>query len=89
MIANSTTIHRRPLDRRSKKDVLANRPYTGGSSYEDCLDMFNSVVSGRAEELVGPLKYERPTAEEILAGALAHYLDERFTVTNRRQLGWT
>jgi hypothetical protein len=56
-------------------------------SYSDCSDMIDLAIRGRAHELVKDLHYERTQAEEILAGALARYVDERFSVTNRRSLG--
>lgn len=71
------------------KDVSANEPYMRGPSYEDCIAMIKSVLHGRAKELTEALHYDRPIAEDVLAGALARYLDERFTVTDRRRLGWT
>jgi len=34
------------------------------------------------------LDYSQQDAEGILAGALAYYLDERFSITDGRKLGW-
>jgi hypothetical protein len=39
------------------------------------------------QELKGDLEYSEAEAEEILSYALAQYLDERFSVTNRALLG--
>ncbi len=35
------------------------------------------------------LGYSQPEAEEILVGGLAYYLDERFSITNRKLLGFS
>jgi hypothetical protein len=56
-------------------------------SYSDCRSMIDGAIRGRAQELTKLLGYGVPEAEEILAVALAQYLDERFSVSNRRALG--
>lgn len=53
----------------------------------ECRDMIDGAIAGRAKELTKCLEYEIAEAEEILAAALAQYLDDRFSVTNRRVLG--
>ena len=70
------------------KHVTTNRPHMGGNGYNDCREMIVGALSDRAKELVDLLKYEQPAAKEILAGGVARYLDERFTVTDRVRLGW-
>lgn len=57
-------------------------------SYADCRDLILGAIRGRARELTRDLGYPEPQANEILAGALAIYLDDRFSITERRQLGW-
>ena len=49
--------------------------------------MIDNAIRGRAKELTKYLGYEIPEAEDILASAVAQYLDDRFSVTNRRILG--
>lgn len=71
------------------KDVFANEPCMSGSSYGDCRNAITQVLRTCANDLSMLLGYDRDEAEEILAGAIARYLDERFTVTDRRRLGWT
>jgi hypothetical protein len=71
------------------KDVFANQPDIGGRSLEDCVAAIRQVLKEALHQLMDDLAYSRPDAEEVLAGALARYLDERFTVTDRRRLGWT
>lgn len=38
-------------------------------------------------QLTASLKYDAETAQQILADAVAYYLDERFHITNRERLG--
>ena len=71
------------------KDVHTNKPHMSGNGYGDCYEMITKAISDRANELVDSLRYGKDEAREILSGAMARYLDERFTVTNRRRLGWT
>jgi hypothetical protein len=70
------------------KHVTQSRPHMGGHGYDDCREMIVSIVSDRANELVGGLGYPEADAKTILASAMARYLDERFTVTDRIRLGW-
>ncbi len=68
--------------------ISTNRPYQGGHSAEDCAVMIQSALQDRWFELRRNLGYEKDAADRIMAGALASYLDDRFTVTDRRKLGW-
>src|SRR5204863_1540267 len=75
-------------------DVLrhahANRPShdgNGARSYALCREMIAEAISGRARELIGPLRYTEEEAKRILVLALAKYLDERFSVSARARLG--
>jgi hypothetical protein len=56
--------------------------------YPDCRDLIVGAIQGRARELTRDLGYPQPQANKILGGALASYLDDRFSITERRQLGW-
>ena len=49
--------------------------------------MIADAISGRAHELKEKLGYPEEEAKPILVQALARYLDERFSVSNRRRLG--
>ena len=49
--------------------------------------MIDGAIRGRAKELSKDLRYPISDAEGILAAAVAQYLDERFSVTNRKVLG--
>ena len=68
--------------------LSTNRPYEGGHSAEDCSVMIQAVLQDRWLELHRQLSYSKTDAERILAGALADYLDERFSITDGRTLGW-
>jgi hypothetical protein len=50
--------------------------------------MIKAVLQDRWLELRRKLSYDKPDAERILAAALAYYLDERFSITDGRKLGW-
>lgn len=58
----------------------------GGSRY-DCEQLIDFEITVAANSLLN-LYNDRAVAERILTQALAQYLDERFHVTERRQLGF-
>ncbi len=68
-------------------NVHRNGVDTSFRTYDECRDMIDSAIRGRAMELTKNLGYSIPEAEDILAAAVAQYLDDRFSVTNRRALG--
>ncbi|MBS0208523.1 MAG: hypothetical protein JSS27_06165 [Planctomycetes bacterium] len=68
--------------------ISTNRPYDGGHSAEDCSMMIQAALQDQWIALRRDLGYDEVNAERILAGALAYYLDERFSVTDGRKLGW-
>ncbi len=75
------------------RDVLRHTtttqpPSQNGDNYQDCRDMINLTLGSRWKELRKRLEYPADAAERILVGAIAQYLDERFSVTDRRKLGW-
>ena len=55
--------------------------------YHLCRDSIAFGISGRARELVHNLKYSEDEAKEILPKAIAKYIDNRFSVSSRRQMG--
>jgi hypothetical protein len=80
-----------PLARRLEdklRHIHVLTPSRDGRSYADCKDLIVGAIQGRARELTRDLRYEKPRANQILGGALAIYLDDRFSITERRQLGW-
>lgn len=70
------------------KDVSVHEPFMEGRAYGDCKAAIKQVLVTCAKALTEDLKYDRDRAEEIFAGAVAHYLDDRFNVSARRNLGW-
>jgi hypothetical protein len=46
------------------------------------------AIRGRAQELTRLLGYGQPDAEVILGSALAIYIDDRFSISDRRALGF-
>jgi hypothetical protein len=67
--------------------VYKNGVETSSRKYAECRGLIDDAIRGRALELVELLGYGIPEAEEILAAAVAGYLDERFSVTNRKIMG--
>jgi hypothetical protein len=67
--------------------VSALQPNRTSRSYDECKAMIAGAARGRLAELRQDLKYSEEEATQIFSSALAKYLDERFSVTNRRKLG--
>jgi hypothetical protein len=63
-------------------------PSRDGRSYAECRDLTVGAIKRCARELTRDLRYPEPRANKILGDALAIYLDDRFSITERRQLGW-
>jgi hypothetical protein len=68
--------------------VVATPPAREERSYAFCRELIDDAISGRAQELTGPLGYSQEDAKRILLDALARYLDDRFSISTRRRLGW-
>jgi len=68
--------------------IHRNQPSMQGHSYNDCKDMIEFVLKNAANSLNKKMKYSVDDTKEIIAGAIAYYLDERFNITNRRRLGF-
>ena len=62
-------------------------PHKQGAPYSDCVEMIEAALASCARELSDDLGYGRSTAERVLAGAVDMYLDDRFSLTNRKLLG--
>lgn len=80
-----------PLAKRLTEQLLQIHvlsPSRDGRSYPDCKALIVGAIRGRARELTRELAYPEPQANGILGGALAIYLDDRFSITERRRLGW-
>ena len=74
--------------RKLRPYISTNKPFDGGHSAEDCSMMIQAALQDRWLQLRKHLSYDKTDAERILAGALAYYLDERFSITDGRKLGW-
>lgn len=55
--------------------------------YQRCRDATAFGISGRARELVHGLSYSEEQAKDILSKAIAMYIDNRFSVSSRRNMG--
>jgi hypothetical protein len=67
----------------------ANAPDRDGGAfgrYTICRELIADAISGRAKELTGSLGYTQEEAKGILVSALARYLDQRFSVSSRRDV---
>jgi hypothetical protein len=69
-----------------RKYVHTNSP-EHSQTYHDCRDLVANEIGGRAVELRDKLKYEPEEIKAVMTKALAIYLDERFSVSSRRNFG--
>jgi len=70
--------------------TYANKPFQEGKAYDRysmCRDLIDGAISGRANELTTNLGYAKEDAKGILVSALAQYLDDRFSISARREFG--
>lgn len=70
------------------KHIATHAPHKGGNGFADCREIIVGIISTRAAELVDLLGYSQGDAKNVLAAAMAQYLDDRFSVSNRIRLGW-
>jgi len=59
-----------------------------GTSYPDVLSSIEGAIKMCADCLVKELKYPRDAAQRILIETVKQYMDERFSITNARFLGF-
>lgn len=59
-----------------------------GESRADCEERIDHELTKAAAKLMKLYANDSKTAEDILGGAIADYLDERFSITNRKLLGF-
>ena len=67
--------------------VHSNSPERASRSYSECRDLIANEIGGRAVELREKLKVRPEDLKAVMTKALALYLDERFSVSSRRNLG--
>lgn len=63
-------------------------PTNRSGGYEICRDSIALAIRGRAKELTQHLGYSEAQAKVILNKAISMYIDDRFSVTSRRQMGF-
>jgi hypothetical protein len=68
--------------------VHANSPERSSGTYSDCRDQIASEIGARAAEVREKLKYGEDELKVIISKSIALYLDERFSVSRRRAMGW-
>ena len=64
------------------RQVRVNSPYRG-PDYDQASEAVAGILRSKASELTGKLKYPRAEAEDVLAAALALYIDEIFHLRAR------
>jgi len=69
------------------RKYVRTHPPERSRSYNDCRDLIANEIGGRSVELRKKLNYASQETKVIMTKALTIYLDERFSVSRRRQLG--
>jgi hypothetical protein len=77
-----------PPIREKRPFIHAYQASRDGSSFEACRTEIEAIIVQCAHDLKA-LDYKQHQAVPILSGALAEYLDERFSITSRQHLGLT
>jgi hypothetical protein len=68
--------------------IHAYQASSDGNSFKACWEEIDAIIVQCARDLTA-LDYKQQQAVPILSGALAEYLDERFSITSRQRLGFT
>ncbi|MDM8549337.1 hypothetical protein QUF72_04630 [Desulfobacterales bacterium HSG2] len=71
-----------------RNQIHRDNPTFNSQAFADCSEMIDILIQERALELLESLHYNKDQAIDILAGALGEYLDQRFSVTGSRLLGF-
>ena len=69
------------LDRAHSRQVERN------SIYHECRDTIAYVIGKRSRELTRQLDYDETSMRKILSKAIARYIDNRFSLSQRKQMG--
>jgi hypothetical protein len=83
----NSEIASRPPVRDALKQWREEQPNKESSVYGDCVESIEGVIVKAARSLI-ELGYERELAKDILASGIGQYLDERFSLIQRRMLGF-
>ncbi|WP_339886837.1 hypothetical protein [Rhodopirellula europaea] len=57
------------------------------AEYHECRDTIAYVIGKRSRELTRQLEYDETTMQKILSKAIARYIDNRFSLSQRKQMG--
>lgn len=77
-----------PLVARCLERIAENEPSKESDSFHSARRDIEATLREAGGQLTGTLGYDADTAQQILAGAVAYYLDDRFHITNRELLGF-
>ena len=69
------------------REVRELQPFMNGRGPADCAEAINGALKYRANE-ISKLGYNVDETAAVFAGAVAQYLDERFSITDGKTLGW-
>lgn len=71
-----------------RRSIHCNTPERRGQSYKECREAIAIEIGGSAKEIRNKLKYNPDELKLVMDRAIAQYLDERFSITSLRRLGW-
>jgi hypothetical protein len=83
----NSELARRPPVRDALNQWREDQANKESSAYADCVESIEGVIVRAARSLID-LGYDREAAKEILSNGVGYYLDERFSLTQRRMLGF-
>lgn len=64
------------------------QPYMEGTAFPACVDGIDATLRLVAQLLSKNLGYDLPAARGILAGAIAYYLDDHYSIRSRQLFGF-
>jgi hypothetical protein len=68
--------------------IHSDSPERRGQSYQECREAIAIEIGGRAKQLRDMLKYNPEELRTVMDWVIAQYLDERFSISSLRRLGW-
>jgi hypothetical protein len=68
--------------------IHSDSPERRGQSYQECHNAIAIEIGGRAKQLRDMLKYNPEELKTVMDWVIAQYLDERFSISSLRRLGW-
>lgn len=85
-LVRSGPLSRHPQVAAALRSIHEAAPY-GENSRRECEEWIEQAIRGIASKIALLYPEQRAVAEDILGGAIAQYLDERYSITNRKLLG--